>query len=273
MRAIDADFTLGSHLSARDEKAVRKTVSGLLKILHPHGEWSHGDLREYLEFALEGRRRVKEQLKKLAPHDYAKTAFSYIENDTGREVWVEVPEQPDELDTEPEVDVAEVEDEQRRTTAELIAAGESKTRRVQADARGYNEHTEQVDKKLEHAVVKSVAGFLNAGGGVLLIGVHDDQKPTGYGRRLLDHREQRPRRFRELAHHPARPGDRQVADGYSRRRYASTSSHGATCAVSTCGPSRSPCIPATIAEFYVRMGNSTRPYNTRDAMEYIRSRW
>ena len=47
---------------------------------------------------MEGRRRVKEQLKKLAPHDYAKTAFSYIERDTGREVWVDVPEQSDELE-------------------------------------------------------------------------------------------------------------------------------------------------------------------------------
>ena len=47
---------------------------------------------------MEGRRRVKEQLKKLAAHDYAKTAFSYIERDTGREVWVEVPEQPEEFD-------------------------------------------------------------------------------------------------------------------------------------------------------------------------------
>jgi len=96
--AIDSDFALGSHLSARDEKAVRKTVSGLLKILHPHGEWTHGELREYLEFAMEGRRRVKEQLKKLAAHDYAKTAFSYVERDTGREVWVDLPEQPEEID-------------------------------------------------------------------------------------------------------------------------------------------------------------------------------
>ena len=60
----------------------------------------HGELREYLEFAMEGRRRVKEQLKKLAAHDYAKTAFSYVERDTGREVWVEVPEQPEELDVD-----------------------------------------------------------------------------------------------------------------------------------------------------------------------------
>ncbi len=53
---------------------------------------------------MEGRRRVKEQLKKLAAHDYAKTAFSYIESDTGREFWVEVPEQPEEIDVAPDID-------------------------------------------------------------------------------------------------------------------------------------------------------------------------
>jgi predicted ATP-dependent Lon-type protease len=48
--------------------------SGLLKILHPEEAWTRAELREYLEFAIERRRRVKEQLKKLAPHDYARTA-------------------------------------------------------------------------------------------------------------------------------------------------------------------------------------------------------
>ena len=54
-----------AHLNARDRKAVRKTVSGLMKILFPHGEVTQQDLAEILEFALEGRRRVKEQLKKM----------------------------------------------------------------------------------------------------------------------------------------------------------------------------------------------------------------
>ena len=137
-RAIDDEFALGSDLSARDEKAVRKSVSGLLKLLHPHGEWTRSELREYLEFALEGRRRVKEQLKKLAPHDYAKTSFSYIERDTGREVWVEVPEQPEEASlTETVVEEASSEPgdsdglKSQSTVEELIAAGESRTRRVQ----------------------------------------------------------------------------------------------------------------------------------------------
>ncbi len=51
-----------------------------------------GELHEYLEFAMEGRRRLKEQFKKLAGHDYAKTVFSYVERDAGHEVRVDVPE-------------------------------------------------------------------------------------------------------------------------------------------------------------------------------------
>lgn len=61
--AIEEEFAFGEHLNAREERAVRKTVSGLLKILHHHGEWTRAELREYLELALEGRRRIKEQLK------------------------------------------------------------------------------------------------------------------------------------------------------------------------------------------------------------------
>lgn len=61
---IDRHFSLGSHLNARDRKAARKTVFGLMKILHPHGDVTRDELGELLDLALEGRRRVKEQLKK-----------------------------------------------------------------------------------------------------------------------------------------------------------------------------------------------------------------
>lgn len=90
---IDRHFSLGSHLNARDRKAVRRTVSGLVKILHPHGEVSREDLQEILEFALEGRRRVKEQLKKMGSFEYYQTSFSYIVSETGEERFVGVPEQ------------------------------------------------------------------------------------------------------------------------------------------------------------------------------------
>jgi len=90
---IDHHFSLGSHLNARDRKAVRRTVSGLVKILHPHGQVSRDDLDEVLQLALEGRRRVKEQLKKMGSFEYYQTSFSYQINETGEEKFIGVPEQ------------------------------------------------------------------------------------------------------------------------------------------------------------------------------------
>ncbi|WP_437978277.1 protease Lon-related BREX system protein BrxL [Sorangium sp. So ce295] len=90
---LDRHFSLGAHLNARDRKAVRKTVSGLMKILFPHGEVAPAELAEVLELALEGRRRVKEQLKKMGSFEYYHTSFSYTSQESGEERFVGVPEQ------------------------------------------------------------------------------------------------------------------------------------------------------------------------------------
>lgn len=90
---IDRHFSLGTHLNARDRKAVRKTVSGMMKILYPHGDVTREELGEILELALEGRRRVKEQLKKMGSFEYYHTSFSYTLQETGEEKFVGVPEQ------------------------------------------------------------------------------------------------------------------------------------------------------------------------------------
>lgn len=90
---IDRHFSMGAHLNARDRKAVRKTVSGLMKILFPHGQVTQEELAEILELALEGRRRVKEQLKKMGSFEYYHTSFSYTLQDSGEEKFVGVPEQ------------------------------------------------------------------------------------------------------------------------------------------------------------------------------------
>jgi len=89
---LDRPFRLGPHLNTRDVKAVRKTVSGLIKLLNPSGKVDPDDLECYLELALEGRRRVKEQLKKLGAFEYYKTSFSYIEKESETEKFVTVPE-------------------------------------------------------------------------------------------------------------------------------------------------------------------------------------
>lgn len=86
-------FRFGSHVEGRDATSTKKTVSGLLKILHPDGECSREELTEYVELALEGRRRVKEQLKKRGSFEFYKTSFSYIELESDVERSVGLPEQ------------------------------------------------------------------------------------------------------------------------------------------------------------------------------------
>jgi ATP-dependent Lon protease len=91
--ALDRYFSLGAHLNARDRKAVRKSVSGLMKVIYPHGETTSEEMAEILDVAMEGRRRVKEQLKKMGSFEYYHTSFSYSTQDTGEEKFVGVPEQ------------------------------------------------------------------------------------------------------------------------------------------------------------------------------------
>jgi len=88
----EREHRFGSHLGGRDQKAVRKLVSGLVKILHPNGEVTKEEMEEYVSYAMEMRRRVKEQLKKMGGLEYWDTSFSYIEKETGQETFVPVPE-------------------------------------------------------------------------------------------------------------------------------------------------------------------------------------
>jgi len=90
---VDRSFAFGSHLNKRDDTAVRRCVSGFLKILHPDGGQTEAELAQYLELSLELRRRVKEQLKKMLPFEYAKTSFSYIDRATQQESFVACPEE------------------------------------------------------------------------------------------------------------------------------------------------------------------------------------
>ena len=91
--ALDKYFRLGSNLNQRDTIAVRKMVDGLLKLIYPDGEFTKEQLGEILKLALEMRRRVKEQLKKLGGMEFYDVNFSYIDKDSFKECYVSVPEQ------------------------------------------------------------------------------------------------------------------------------------------------------------------------------------
>ena len=284
--ALDGEFALGPHLSARDEKAVRKTVSGFLKILHPNGRWSRAELREYLEFALEGRRRVKEQLKKLASHEFSKSDFTYVERDTGIEHSVDVPENEPfrtddalgevvDLATEPTTEPSAV----GATTDELLDLDESAALEFKATFR-YNLHTAKRDDALELEVMKSVAGFMNSRrGGTLLIGVLDDAGARGVAK------------VRGLDEDIRLCGNRGL-DGYENtlmtmldRSIGKVAAAGVEVTFDTMGTRQLCRIDAPPADapvyvgwrdnelFFVRMGNSTRQFTIAEAIEYIRRRF
>lgn len=90
--SFDKYFKLGNNLNQRDVIAVRKTVSGLVKLLYPDGKYSKEELEEILSYALVGRRRVKEQLKKIGGMEFYDVHFSYIDLDTMEEKFISVPE-------------------------------------------------------------------------------------------------------------------------------------------------------------------------------------
>lgn len=90
---IEKYFRLGTNLNQRDVIAVRKIVSGFIKMLYPNGEFLKDDIKEILIFALEMRRRVKEQLKKIGGMEFYDVNFSFIDNESFEEHYVSVPEQ------------------------------------------------------------------------------------------------------------------------------------------------------------------------------------
>jgi ATP-dependent Lon protease len=91
--ALDHYFRLGKNLNQRDTIAVRRMVDGYLKLIYPDGQFTKDDLEEVLRLALEMRRRVKEQLKKLGGMEFYDVNFSYIDLESFEERYVTVPEQ------------------------------------------------------------------------------------------------------------------------------------------------------------------------------------
>ena len=91
--ALDKYFTLGAHIKQRDSKSVRKIISAFIKLVHPDGNYAKEDIRGYLVFAMEMRRRVKEQLKRIGGMEFWDTNFSYIDKETQEEMFVGLPEE------------------------------------------------------------------------------------------------------------------------------------------------------------------------------------
>jgi hypothetical protein len=202
--AIDRYFELGNDLNQRDTIAVRQSVSGFLKLLHPHGEYDKEAVRRCLEYALEARRRVKEQLFKLEGDEFKDVNLGYVDKENGKIRTINVPEhkvlstnggsprrqaarqkdsakahhplEQSQQNSEPVTDVTV--DSEVSLIQNLIADHENGYVEFKSSAR-WNNSTGGRDPALELAVLKTIAGFMNANGGTLLIGVDDDGKAVG----------------------------------------------------------------------------------------------
>ncbi len=273
--AVTKEFAFGSHLNARDEKAVKKTVAGYLKLLHPDGRWTRTELREYLELALEARLRVKQQLKVLAPHEYAKTAFSYVEIDTGREIFVQAKENPEGVDLQAaeDLDAIEqgiVEQSEEMAIEELVVLAESQTLEFKSSMR-YDLRHGGVNKALEQVIVKSVAGLMNARGGILLVGVEDDGSVIGieHDLKVLPHRQD----IDGYTNHLITLLDTGIGAAAAANVHVKFEQvNGHTVCRITINPSSSPVWTKQKGQgetFYLRLNNSTRPLGPRETHEYI----
>ena len=162
-----------------------------------------------------------------------------------------------------------------KPVSEILGAGESRHVEFKQTAR-HNVHTGGRDARLEMAVARTVAGFLNGGGGTLLIGVDDSGEPVG-----LD---------RDLQHMRQPDFDRYhlwLTD-MLQSTLGSTAMASIRVAFPPCGPHHvvrvdvdphpravfaNPPGGRRAADFYVRIGNSTRLLLTDEAMAYAATRW
>jgi len=191
-------FELHSDISTRDKTSINKTFSGLLKLLYPNQDASKSEIRYLLEFSIEGRKRIKDQLLKI-DKTYKAVNFSYIdlEDDAQKKVYTQEEIQHPDLSKEgksggeEEVNSDNLVEEQKENLGshetqiddaefvrELIDKGEGKTIEFKKSMR-WDYHQNKLNKVLEHEVVKSIAAFANTTGGHLLIGVADNRDIVG----------------------------------------------------------------------------------------------
>lgn len=89
---VNSRLKKGDNIEGRDNRALQKTISGFIKLLFPTGQPTDEEFDEIVEYAIEGRRRIKEQLNKRKPdEEYARINMSYINKD-GQKVVVYCPE-------------------------------------------------------------------------------------------------------------------------------------------------------------------------------------
>jgi hypothetical protein len=181
------DFYLPTEISTRDRDGINKTFSGLLKILFPDGNATPEEMEEILVFAIEGRKRVKDQLARIdSTFDLVKFGYEDMTGSFHAVKTLEEQQYPEHYyqssgtESAEEDESADVEMEGLDLVGdlELIQGGETKFVEFKASLR-WNTHTNQADPKIEKSSMKTIVAFMNSDGGTLYVGVQDTGKILG----------------------------------------------------------------------------------------------
>ena len=193
-------FDLSTEISTRDRDGIHKTFSGLMKILFPGGGASEQQTKEILELSIEGRKRVKDQLMRI-DSTYPDVDFSYLDKSGEKNTVATAeekeypnyyaqkvdtkkradPKPPPPIETEDDPNIKKLDDEIIPKWSEiesLILQGESETLEFK-ETLSLDTKKQTKEKYIESEVLKTIAGFINSEGGVLLIGVKDDGTISG----------------------------------------------------------------------------------------------
>ncbi len=311
--AIDPHFTLNNSLNQRDTIAVRRSVSGLLKLLYPQGEYGKEAVRRCLEYALETRRRVKEQLLRIGGNEFKDVDLGYVDKEDASAHIISVPEYEgvkfvlEKHETIPTSHARSKDRAPAQTESGGIdtdhgaGAGNKGNRKVpfgpndgspvadliMNDEHSFvefketmlcNTHTNKADPTMEWEVLRTVAGFMNSyEGGTLLIGVEDSEhKLMGLERDLRLIAGKNIDAFLLHLTRVLNDGLTRLAAMNSRSLIEAVDGI-EVCRIDVRPSDKQVFVNAKASknqdEFFIRHNNLTQSFSAADMLDYARARW
>ena len=268
-------FAISTDISTRDRDGINKTFSGLMKILFPSGEASKEDIELVLELAIEGRKRVKDQLLRIDT-TYPDVRFGYTRLSDKTEVQVQTAEEkafPQHYYKKPNYEknangrqpvekLPSVLDSNLTEDEHMIATGENEKVEFKSTLR-WNLAADKADKAIENSALKTIVAFLNTEGGTLFIGVKDDGNILGI------EKDQFLNEDKYLLHFASLLNDRIGKHYIEHIEWGLREVKGKKILRVTCKPSPTPAfLKNNGEEFFVRNGPSSVQLSTSEVLEY-----
>lgn len=268
-------FAISTDISTRDRDGINKTFSGLMKILFPSGEASKEDIELVLELAIEGRKRVKDQLLRIDT-TYPDVRFGYTRLSDKTEVQVQTAEEkafPQHYYKKPNYEknangrqpvekLPSVLDSNLTEDEHMIATGENEKVEFKSTLR-WNLAADKADKAIENSALKTIVAFLNTEGGTLFIGVKDDGNILGI------EKDQFLNDDKYLLHFASLLNDRIGKHYIEHIEWGLREVKGKKILRVTCKPSPTPAfLKNNGEEFFVRNGPSSVQLSTSEVLEY-----